>query len=50
MSQNDLNSTDLGESLRKETFREEEVRDDICIVVGGLEEGRVVFGGDLRVL
>ena len=50
MSQNDLNSADLGECLRKETFREGEVRDDVCVMVGGMREGGVVFGRDLRAL
>ena len=50
MSQNDLNGVDLGESLRKETFGEGEVGDDVYVVVGGMEEGGVVFGGDLRAL
>ena len=50
MLQNDLNGTDLGESLRKETFGEGKVGDNVCVVVGGIGEGRVVFGRDLRVL
>ena len=50
MLQNDLNSADLGVSLRKETFGEGEVGDDIYVVVGGMGEGGVVFSRDLRVL
>ena len=40
----------MGESLRKETFGEGEVEDNVCVIVGGIGEGRVVFGEDLRVL
>ena len=50
MSQNDLNSADFGVSLRKKTFQEGEVRDDVYIVVGGMGEDRVVFSRDLRAL